>query len=97
MVGIVSYGIYIPRYRLDRKLTFQSIGWLNPSTAAYAKGEKAVANYDEDSITMATEACMNCIRDRDQSHIKGLYFASTTMPYKERQNSVIIATALHLP
>ncbi len=97
MVGIVSYGIYIPRYRLDRKLTFQSIGWLNPSTAAYAKGEKAVANYDEDSVTMATEACMNCIRDRDQSHIEGLYFASTTMPYKERQNSVIIATALNLP
>ncbi|MBW2031352.1 MAG: OB-fold domain-containing protein [Deltaproteobacteria bacterium] len=96
MTGIVSYGAYIPRYRIDRKVIFKAMGWLNPASAAYARGEKAVASYDEDSLTMATAACMDCLTGLPTSVVDGLYFASTTMPYKERLNAGIIATALNL-
>jgi len=97
MAGIVSYGGYIPRYRLSRKLIFKAMGWLNPGTATHSKGEKAVANFDEDSITMATSASVDSLKDIDRSKVEGLHFASTTMPYKERLNAGIIATALNLP
>ncbi len=94
MVGITSYGAYIPRYRIRRKDIYSAIGWLNP--ASLLPGEKAVASYDEDSITMAVAACMDCLTGIGRNEIDGLYFASTTMPYKERLNSEIIATALNL-
>lgn len=97
MIGIVSFGGYIPRYRLNRKLIFESMGWLNPASAGYARGEKAVANFDEDSLTMATAAAIDSLAAIDRFQVEGLYFASTTMPYKERLNAAIIANGLNLP
>ena len=44
MSGIVSYGAYIPKYRIDRKLIYKAMGWLNPAT--FMPGEKVVANYE---------------------------------------------------
>jgi len=96
MVGIVSYGAYIPRYRLKRMTIFQSMGWLNPATITLAGGEKAVANSDEDSLTMATAAGLDCLGGMDRSAVDALFYASTTMPYLERQNAGIISTALNL-
>jgi len=96
MAGIVSYSGYVPRYRLNRMAIFKAMGWFNPANLAYARGEKAVANYDEDSITMATAAAIDCLKGFDRSDIDGLYFASTTMPYKERLNAGIISAALNL-
>jgi hypothetical protein len=61
-----------------------------------AQGEKAVANADEDSLTLATAASIHCLDGCDRSSIDGLFFASTTMPYLERQNAGIIAGALNL-
>ena len=96
MVGIVNYGGYVPRYRLDRKKIFKAMGWMDPSTVANAKGEKAIANYDEDCITMAVAAGLSSIAGADRSKIAGVYFASTTMPYKERLNAGIVSAALGL-
>lgn len=96
MTGIVSYGGYIPRYRLNRNLIFKAMGWLDPSTIANSKGEKAVANNDEDSITMAVAAGLSALEGMDPSSVDGVYFASTTFPYKERLSSGIIALALGL-
>jgi 3-hydroxy-3-methylglutaryl CoA synthase len=59
-------------------------------------GEKAVANYDEDSITMAVEAAMDCTKGIDITAIDGLYYASTTCPYREKQAAAIIAGAVDL-
>jgi 3-hydroxy-3-methylglutaryl CoA synthase len=92
MVGICSYGGYVPRYRLKREKIFESMGWLGSS--GLSKGEKAVANFDEDSLTMAVAASMNCASGFERSILGGVYFASTTMPYQERQNAGIIAGAL---
>jgi 3-hydroxy-3-methylglutaryl CoA synthase len=60
-------------------------------------GEKAVANYDEDAVTMGVEACRDCIAGLDRSEIDRLFFASTTAPYAEKQSSSLVATVLDLP
>jgi len=92
MVGISAYGSYIPSFRLKREVIGSAVGWLNPVTL---RGEKAVANYDEDSITMAVAAGMNCLRDFERDKVEGLYFATTSPSYEERQAAAIIATALN--
>ena len=92
MAGIVSFGAYIPKYRIDRKLIYKSMGWLNPAT--YMPGEKAVVNFDEDSVTMAVAAAMDCLSGLDRKSLDAVLFASTTAPYIERQSAEIIATAI---
>jgi 3-hydroxy-3-methylglutaryl CoA synthase/uncharacterized OB-fold protein len=63
---------------------------------APSPGEKAVVNWDEDSISMATNAGIDCLKEIDRSKVDGLYFATTTQPYMVRQNSTIISGALDL-
>ena len=94
MVGITSYGAYIPLQRINRKILANATGWSTSSTSL--PGEKAVANYDEDSLTMAVAAAIDCLNGIDRNKIGGLYFATTTPPYRERQSAGIIATALDL-
>lgn len=89
MVGIVAYGVYVPRQRMSRDLLAQAWG------AGSMGGEKAVANYDEDPITMAVSAARDCIGEQREG-VDALYFASTTAPYKEKQSSSLIAAALDL-
>jgi len=96
MIGVCSYGGYVPRYRLNRGLIFNAMGWISPGNIANARGEKAVANFDEDSITMAVAAGIDSLKGIERSKVEGVYFASTTMPYKERLNAGIITAALGL-
>ncbi len=96
MAGIMSFAAYIPRYRLKRMTIFQAMGWINPTTILLAQGEKAVANADEDSLTIATAAGIACLEGFDRSAVEGIFLASTTMPYLERQNAGIMAGALNL-
>jgi hydroxymethylglutaryl-CoA synthase len=91
MVGITSYGAYIPMLRLP----FSAIG-TGRSGKAGAAGEKAVANYDEDSVTMAVAAGLDCLRGIDRGTVDGLLFASTSYPYKEKLGAGIVAKALDL-
>ena len=56
MVGITGYGAYIPRLRLQRAAVVEANKWANPGLAGLAKGERAMANWDEDSVTLAVEA-----------------------------------------
>lgn len=90
MTGIVSYGAYIPKYRLSRDLIARVWG------SSPIGGEKAVTNYDEDSLTMAVAAGMDCLNGIDRAAIDGMYFATTTFPYRERESASIVATALDL-
>jgi len=86
MVGITAYGVYVPLHRLgpDTK------GW-------YGRGERSVAGFDEDPITMAVTAAMNCLDGKKRTLVDGLYFASTTSPYLQKQAAATVATALDLP
>jgi len=94
MVGITSYGVHIPRYRMDRKIIFQQMGWFNMGNAAIARGEKAVANHDEDANTMAHAAAQECMGTRECRELDGLYMASMSFPYANRQNAVVVSSAL---
>jgi hydroxymethylglutaryl-CoA synthase len=85
MAGIVSYGAYIPLFRLGRT----TAGWDGP-------GERAVANFDEDSLTMAVAALRDALTSVDAATIDALYFASTTAPYAEKQSATTIGWAANL-
>jgi 3-hydroxy-3-methylglutaryl CoA synthase/uncharacterized OB-fold protein len=91
MAGIASLGAYIPYYRLSRAEIARAWG------GAAAPGERAVAGYDEDSLTMAVAAARDCLVGIDVASIGGLYFASTTSPYREKQGAALIAAVLGLP
>jgi len=90
MAGIISYGAYIPIYRLKRDEMARA--WSRGSSG----GERAVANFDEDSATMAVEAIRDCLRDIERQSVDSLYFASTTPPYREKQTASLIAQASDL-
>ncbi len=96
MVGITSFGAYIPRLRLDRMSIFRSMGWFAPAVVLVAQGERSMCNWDEDSLTMAVAAARDCLIGVVRSQIDGLYLASTTLPFADRQNAGIVATALNL-
>ncbi|GAG52645.1 unnamed protein product, partial [marine sediment metagenome] len=72
MAKIASFGAYIPLFRLSR----QEMGnaWGVPAVP----GERAVANADEDSLTMAVAAGSDCLAGIDPSSVDGLFFATTT-------------------
>jgi len=91
MVGILSYGAYIPMWRLSRDEIARAAG-----IPVVMPGERAVAAWDEDSLTMATEAGLDCLSGIDPKEIDGLFFSSTTSPFKEKQTSAIIASTLDL-
>jgi len=93
VVGIKSYGAYIPRYRMNHNTIFSAVGFLGTFPAP---GENAVANYDEDTISMAVAAGINCLIGMNRGKVDGLYLATTSQPYMLRQNSAIVATALDL-
>lgn len=89
MVGITSIGAYVPRYRLS----MEEIGkmW----QARGGPGEKSVAGYDEDAVTMAVAASFDCVK-RGSHQVDGLYLATTTAPYREKQSASLVAGAVDL-
>jgi hydroxymethylglutaryl-CoA synthase len=90
MIGIVSINAYLPIYRLSG----EEVGrmWHLKGSG----GERAVAGYDEDPITMATAAVRECLTGIDGNRIGAFYLATTTAPYREKQNAAVIASALDM-
>jgi 3-hydroxy-3-methylglutaryl CoA synthase/NAD(P)-dependent dehydrogenase (short-subunit alcohol dehydrogenase family)/putative sterol carrier protein len=96
MIGITSYGGYLPRLRLNRMSIFQEMGWFAPAILMVAQGERSFCNWDEDSLTMAVAASQDCLRGLDKSRVKAFYLGSTTLPFADRLNAGIVKTALNL-
>jgi len=90
MIGITSYGAYIPRTRLPVSV----IGGHPPREGG---PEKAVAWNDEDAITMGVAAGIHCLQGFDRSKVDMLVFASTTLPFQEKLAAALAARALDLP
>ncbi len=95
--GILAFGAYVPRTRLQRKAMAAANGWFNPALRGLAKGERAIGNWDEDAITMGTEAARDCLIGLDRASVSSVVLASTTLPFEDRQNSVVVVNALMLP
>lgn len=98
MVGIAAWGAYAPRLRLSRKAVVAANAWIAPGLAGKAKGERSMASWDEDALTMAVEAARDALGPEDEarSGIESAIFASTTAPFADRQNAGILAAALTL-
>jgi len=90
MDGIRSFGAYVPLFRL----AYEDIGkaW----NGGGGKGERSVANRDEDSVTMAVDAAIDCLKGMDRSVVDGVFFASTTSPFQEKQVASTIGVAADL-
>ena len=89
MSGIRAYGAYIPATRLPLSL-------IQGRPAKEGGPEKAVAYDDEDAVTMAVAAAIDCLTGIDRSEIDGVMFASTSYTLKEKQGAAVIAKALDL-
>jgi acetyl-CoA acetyltransferase len=73
-IGILAAGAYIPRLQLSRRVIAETNRWLNSALMSQAKGERAICNWDEDTVTMAVEG--GAIRDV----LDGFYDANGTIP-----------------
>ena len=62
MVGITAYGGYVPLWRLPKESIARE--WGQPPVP----GEKAVASFDEDSITMSVAAAIDCLDVSNRDH-----------------------------
>jgi 3-hydroxy-3-methylglutaryl CoA synthase len=92
MIGITSYGAYIPMWRLP----FAAIAGGGRKAQGGGGGERSIAYFDEDSVTMAVAAATDCLRGIDRASVGGVLFASTSYPFKEKQGASVIAKALDL-
>lgn len=95
--GILSFGAYIPRKRLQRAAIYAANSWFAPGLKGLARGERAIANWDEDTITMAVEAGRDALMGRDRATLGSVSLASTTLPFADRLNVGIVKEALALP
>ena len=101
MHGITSFGAYIPRLRLQREAIVAANAWGNAGLKAFGKGERAMCNWDEDTVTMAVAAARDCLRVSNGGSsaaaghgLEGIFLASTTLPFRDRQNAGIVANVL---
>ena len=96
-VGIVSYGAYIPRYRIVP----QEIGKVwgtdgeSMSRNLYIIS-KSVPGPDEDVVTIAVEAARGMLRrcDVDPKDIGAIYVGSESHPYAVKPTATIVAEAI---
>ncbi len=94
--GIVAFGAYVPRLRIDRAIIADAHGWMAPALKAAARGSRAFRSWDEDAVTMAVEAARDCLRVTGRESAESLYLASTSLPYADLQNGAIVAEALRI-
>lgn len=94
--GILSFGAYIPLRRLQRTSIYSANAWFAPDLRGAAKGERAIACWDEDVITMAVEAARDALTGVDRAHVGSVSLASTTHPFADRSNAGVVKEALNL-
>lgn len=91
-VGIKRIRPYAPQGRLTPE-------HFRAAWGARVKTTRAVANYDEDPLTMAVAAALPIVdaEGEDRGRIGGLYFASTRSPFGEKGACPLLAAATDLP
>ena len=94
--GLLATSRYVPRLRLERSEVYAQNKWMAPGLRSLAKGRRAMANWDEDAVTMAVEAARSILGSTTASRPTHLTLASTTLPFADRLNAGIVAGALGL-
>jgi hydroxymethylglutaryl-CoA synthase len=97
MVGIITYGVYIPRYRIKVEEIARVWG-ANASDISNGLGvfEKSVPDMDEDTATIAVEAARNALRRRriDPELIGAVYVGSESHPYAVKPTACTVGEAI---
>ncbi len=86
--GIRSIGAHIPARRLDRAEIAATFG------KGGGRGTRAVASFDEDTTTMAVEACRAGAVCAGDPQLMALWFATTDPAYVDKTNASAIHAAL---
>ncbi len=97
MVGIVSYGAYIPRYRI--KVSDIARVWGKDGehvSQGLRVKEKAVAAIDEDSCTIAVETAKQALgrADIDPRNIGAIFVGSESKPFAVNPSASTVAEAI---
>lgn len=100
MTGIVSYGVYIPKYRIKPSQIAEA--WhKEPKEVEKSLGvfEKAVASVDEDAVTLAVEASFKALINGKikPEDIGAVTIGSESHPYAVKPSSTIVAGILGMP
>ena len=96
-VGIVGYGVYIPRYRIKTE-EIAKVWGEDGATLARGLGvfEKSVPGPDEDVATISVEAARNAVKlaNIDPREIGAIYVGSESHPYAVKPTGTIVAEAI---
>ena len=89
--GIVSWGAYLPYWRLERNSIGAAFG------TAPGKGSRAVASYDEDTTTLGVEAARRALEPEGVPVPEDVFFSTPDPAYLDKTNATTIHAALGLP
>lgn len=97
MIGIVSYGTYVPRNRI--RIADIAVAWnKNAEEVSRSLGltDKSVPSFDEDAATIATEAAASCLSvfNGAPSDVDVLFVGSESHPYAVNPTSTIVGELL---
>jgi hydroxymethylglutaryl-CoA synthase len=87
--GIVAWGTYLPYWRLPRAAIAQVLG------SGPAKGSRAVASYDEDTVTLGVEAGRRALALPGAAP-QDLFFSTPAPGYLDKTNATTVHAALGL-
>src|SRR5262245_27429802 len=91
MNGIVSYGVYLPYWRLQRSAIGGVLG------AGGGRGTRSVASFDEDTTSLGVEAARIALRNAPEGARPGSVTLATTAPaYLDKTNATGVHAALGL-
>jgi hydroxymethylglutaryl-CoA synthase len=97
VAGIITYGVYIPRFRIK----VDEIARVWGGNASDIRGglgvfEKSVPDLDEDAATIAVEAARNALRRRpvDPEQIGAVYVGSESHPYAVKPTACTVGEAI---
>src|SRR3954470_4502262 len=90
MSGIVSYGVYLPYWRLDRSQIAANL--LVPA----GRGTRTVASHDEDTTTMAVEAARAAVDAAPDVELGALLLSTADPAYLDKTNATVVHAALGL-
>lgn len=94
--GLLATSRYVPHLRLERSEVFAQHRWMAPGLKSLAKGSRAMCNWDEDSVTMAVEVARALLKSTTGESPTEVTLASTTLPFADRINAGLVASALGL-
>ncbi len=88
--GIVSWGVYLPYWRLDRRAIAQATG------LSAGRGLRSVASYDEDTTSMGVEAARRALAPSGVPDPVALYYSTPAPAYLDKTNAATVHAGVGL-